>query len=49
MGSQTVEVLTLRVLHFDPHRFGPRYGLSITKPAMRAGKLVPQHFAVVLA
>ena len=49
MGSQTVEVHTLWVLHFDPRRLGPRYRLSIAKPAMCAGKLVPHDLAVVLA
>ena len=49
MGSQTVEVHALRVLHFDPCSLGPRYGLCIAKPAMRAGKLVPHDLAIVLA
>ena len=49
MGSQPVEVHTLRVLHFDPRRLGPRLGLSIVKPAMCARKLVPHDLTVVLA
>lgn len=39
-GSQSVQVHSLWVLHFDPRRLGLRSGLSIGEPAMRAGKLV---------
>ena len=49
MGLQTIEVHTLRGLHFDPRRLGPRFGLNIVKPAMRTGKLVPYDLSVVLA
>jgi hypothetical protein len=49
MGSQAIEVHMVRGLHFDPRRLGPRCGLSIAKPAMRAGKLVAHDLAVVLA
>jgi hypothetical protein len=49
MASQSIEVHTRQLLHFDPHRLGLCIPLCIVEPTMRTGKLVPQNFALVVA